>query len=150
MKLTYRVVLGLAVALSAHATVSVFAQTPTPTPTPAYLNDRGTGVSTSQFGTYVRRGELIIYPFFEYDRHNKFEYKPSEFGFVGEQDFRGRYRASEGLLFLAYGVTDNLAIEFEGALIRASLEKALADVLASGADPCQRANVTARICAVTH
>ncbi len=127
MKLTYRVVLGLAVALSAHATVSVFAQTPTPTPTPAYLNDRGTGVSTSQFGTYVRRGELIIYPFFEYDRHNKFEYKPSEFGFVGEQDFRGRYRASEGLLFLAYGVTDNLAIEFEGALIRASLEKSPAD-----------------------
>ena len=133
MKLTCRIVLGLVVALSATATVSVFAQTPTPTPTPTpseppYLKDRGTGVSTSQFGTYIRRGELIIYPFFEYDRHNKFEYKPSELGFVGEQDFRGRYRANEGLIFVAYGLTDNLAIEFEGApRIRASLVKSPLD-----------------------
>lgn len=133
MKLTRRIVLGLVVALSATVTVSVFAQTPTPTSTPKpaetapYLRDRGTGVSTSLFGTYVRRHELIIYPFFEHDRHNKFEYKPSELGFVGEQDFRGRYRATEGLIFLAYGLTDNLAIEFEGARIHASLEKSPLD-----------------------
>ena len=48
-------------------------------------------------------------------------------GFVGEQDFRGRYRATEGLIFLAYGLTDNLAIEYEGAMIRASLEKSPLD-----------------------
>ena len=35
-------------------------------PLPVYLRDRGTGVSTSMFGTYVRRRELLVYPFFEY------------------------------------------------------------------------------------
>lgn len=132
MRLTRRVVLFLVVALSAHATVSTVAAqapspTPTPTPLPRYLNDRGTGVATSQFGTYIRRGELIVYPFFEYVRHNKFEYKPSEFGFVGERDFRGRYRTTERLLFVAYGLTDDLAVELEMAVIRASLEKSPAD-----------------------
>ena len=33
---------------------------------PYYLQDRGTGIPTSQFGTYVRKGELLIYPFYEY------------------------------------------------------------------------------------
>jgi hypothetical protein len=35
-------------------------------PRPTYLEDRGTGIPTSMFGTYVRRGELLVYPFFEY------------------------------------------------------------------------------------
>ena len=35
---------------------------------PIYLQDRGAGVSTSMFGTYVRKGELIVYPFYEYYR----------------------------------------------------------------------------------
>jgi hypothetical protein len=75
------------------------------------------------FGTYVRKGELIVYPFFEYYRDKDFEYKPEEFGFVGDLDYRGRYRASEGLLFLGYGLTENLAFELEAAVIDASLEK---------------------------
>jgi len=89
---------------------------------PYYLRDRGSGMSTSQFGTYVRKGELIVYPFFEYYRDANAEYKPSEFGFGLDQDFRGKYRASEGLLFLGYGLTDWLAIELEAAVIDATLE----------------------------
>lgn len=96
-------------------------------PLPSYLEDRGTGVATSMFGTYIRRGELIIYPFFEHDRSDSFEYKPEEFGFQGNVDFFGRYRANEWLLFLAYGLTEDLAVELEAAAIDASLEKSPAD-----------------------
>jgi len=65
---------------------------------PAYLRDRGTGIPTSQFGTYVRKGELLIYPFYEYYYDKDFEYEPFEFGFSSKQEFRGRYRAHEGLI----------------------------------------------------
>lgn len=92
--------------------------------------DRGSGVPTSMFGTYVRGGELLVYPFFEHYRANRFEYKPSEFGLPGEIDQRGRFRAREVLFFAAYGITDDLAVEVEGAAIRASLEKAPTDVSA--------------------
>ena len=92
-------------------------------PLPVYLTDRGAGVGTSMFGTYIGRGELLVYPFFEYYRDDDLEYAPEEFGFVGEDDFRGRYRAKETLLFLAYGLTDDLAIEFEAAATDATFEK---------------------------
>ena len=85
--------------------------------------DRGPGVPVSQFGTYIQRGELIVYPFFEYYRDKDAEYSPDEFGFGLDQDFRGKYRASEGLIFLGYGVTDRLAVEFEAAIIKARFEK---------------------------
>lgn len=131
-------VLGLAVALGAGTAPAAVANdqarqasAPPPTPTdstlPTYLEDRGTGVATSMFGTYIRKGELIVYPFFEYYRDKDFEYKPSELGFAGEQDFRGRYRASEGLLFLGYGLTDDFALEMEAAVISASLRKSAQD-----------------------
>ncbi|HEY1306939.1 MAG TPA: hypothetical protein VGF24_25470 [Vicinamibacterales bacterium] len=32
---------------------------------PPHLRDRGTGVATSMFGTYVRNGEWLFYPFME-------------------------------------------------------------------------------------
>ncbi len=94
---------------------------------PVYLQDRGTGVRTSIFGTYVRRGELLVSPFFEYYRNNDMEYKPAEFGFGLDEDFRGRFRASEGLVFVSYGVTDWLAVELEAAVIKASLYKSPRD-----------------------
>ena len=94
---------------------------------PTYLKDRGTGVATSMFGTYIRRGELIVYPYWEYYRDGNREYNPQELGFVGEQDFRGQYRESEGLFFLAYGITDGFAVQAELAFARASLEKAPMD-----------------------
>ena len=94
---------------------------------PVYLRDRGTGVPTSQFGVYVRKGELLVYPFFEYYQDKDMEYKPSEFGFGVDQDYRGKYRASEGLVFVAYGFTDWLAAELEAAVIEATLETAPED-----------------------
>lgn len=42
---------------------------------------RRPGQLTSMFGTYIRRGELLIYPFFDGHRDNNKEYKPSELGF---------------------------------------------------------------------
>ena len=94
-----------------------------PKPLPNYLRDRGEGLPTSMFGTYIRRGEWIVYPFFEYYWDNDFEYKPEELGYAGDTDYRGRFRANEGLLFLGYGLTGNLAFEIEAAVISASLEK---------------------------
>ena len=59
---------------------------------PVHLRDRGTGVPLSQFGTYVKRGELLLYPFFEWYYDRDLEYKPSELGYGLEVDHRGRYR----------------------------------------------------------
>jgi hypothetical protein len=95
--------------------------------TPDRQRDRGEGVSTSMFGTYVRRGELLLYPFFEHYRDNNFEYKPSDLGAAGEVDYRGRSRVNEALVWLSRGITDNLAVEFEAAVIHASLDKATND-----------------------
>lgn len=95
---------------------------------PTYLRDRGSGVATSMFGTYIRRGELIVYPYWEYYRDNNREYSPQELGFTGLDEFRGRYRAHEGLFFLAYGITEDLAVQVEGTVIRASLEKSPSDL----------------------
>ena len=94
---------------------------------PVYLKDRGTGIPTSMFGTYIRKGELLVYPFFEYYLDNDYEYKPEELGYALDEDFRGKYRATEGLLFLGYGITDWLAVEIEAAVIEASLEKSSDD-----------------------
>ena len=95
---------------------------------PVHLSDRGTGVAMSQFGTYAKKGELLVYPFFEWYYDADLEYKPNELGYIGGQDFRGKYKASEGLLFLGYGVTQNLALELEAAVISARLEKSPDDM----------------------
>lgn len=89
--------------------------------------DRGDGQPTDMFGTYIRGGELLVYPFYEYYRDKDYEYKPEELGFVGADDLRGRYRASEGLMYIGYGLSDRVAVELEVAVIRASLWKAAED-----------------------
>ena len=91
------------------------------------LRDRGPGIATSMFGTYVERGQLLVYPFFEYYRDANAEYSPLELGHGLDSDFRGRYRASEGLIFLGYAVSDRLAVELEAAVIKARLEKSPTD-----------------------
>ena len=101
---------------------------------PVYLRDRGTGISMSQFGTYITKGQFLIYPFYEYYYDSNFEYEPGDFNFgttVPErtQEQRGRYRAHEGILFLAYGISDRLAVEFEAAVISAQLDKSPSDPL---------------------
>jgi len=92
-----------------------------------WLADRGPGVWTSIFGTYVRSHELLVSPFVEGYWDDNFEYKPEELGYGLDQDFTGRYRAVEGLMFFSYGFNDRLAIELEAAAIHASLEKAAND-----------------------
>jgi hypothetical protein len=103
---------------------------------PQYLRDRGTGVRTSVLGTYVRQGELLVYPFFEWYADRNLEYKPSELGYgPSEVDYRGRYRASEGIMFFGYGVGPDLALEFEAAVISAELRTAANDT--SSAKPAR-------------
>ncbi len=95
---------------------------------PAYLRDRGPGVRTSLLGTYVRKGEFLVYPFFEWYADNNLEYKPVELGYGNAQtDYRGRYRASEGILFVSYGISNSVSVEFEVAVISAELETAAND-----------------------
>jgi len=103
----------LAVVLAAGAERSPAAE---PAGLPSYLYDRGDGIPTSLFGTYVREKELLVYTFYEYTRSKNFEYQPSELGFTGDNSFFGKAVEQEYLLFLAYGFSDSLAVEFESAL----------------------------------
>lgn len=91
---------------------------------PHFLRDRGEGVPLSMFGTYIEQGDVIFYPFYEYYYDQDAEYKPDELGYEGMEDFEGKYRAHEGLLFLGYGITDDLALELEAAVISAKQYKA--------------------------
>ena len=86
--------------------------------------DRGAGIPTSMFGTYVQPRELLVYPFFEYYRDANAEYSPNELGYALDQDFRGRYWANERLVFVGYGISSRLAVELEAANITAVQEKA--------------------------
>ena len=95
---------------------------------PVYLRDRGTGVPSSMFGTYIRSGELLVYPYFEYYLDDDMEYAPNELGYELDEDFRGKFRGYEGLIFLGYGLTDWLAVEFEAAVMKARLETSADDL----------------------
>jgi len=89
-----------------------------------YLRDRGPGLPTSMFGTYIERGQLLVYPFVEYYRDKDFEYAPQDLGFGLDEDFRGEFHAREYLIFIGYGITDRLAVEFEAAYMDAEFKKA--------------------------
>lgn len=89
---------------------------PAPAQEPAYLADRGDGIRTSLLATYVRPKEFVLYPFYEYTRTKKFEYKPSELGAAGDVDFKGKTYEREFLVFLGYAFSDSLLLEFETAL----------------------------------
>jgi hypothetical protein len=103
---------------------------------PPYLRDRGTGIRTSHLGSYVRDREFLVYPFFEWYADRNLEYKPSELGYGPSQvDYRARYRASEGLVWFGYGVTPDLALEFEAAVISAEVRTAADDT--SSAKPAR-------------
>ena len=120
--------LGLAAVVAVLLAGAAEAQNPADAPLSAHLGDRGTAIPTSKFGTYVRQGEWLVGPSFEYVRNRDFEYDPAGFGFPApEEGFHGRYQASEARVFLAYGVSDRLAVELETGAIRASLRKAADD-----------------------
>jgi len=102
-------------------------------PQPAYLRDRGEGVTTSLFGTYVRGGELLVYPFYEYERNTADEYHGSELGFnPDETDYLGESEHHQVLLFLGYGLADDVALELEVALYESATLKKAPDDVTSG------------------
>jgi hypothetical protein len=73
------------------------------------------------FGTYIEDGQWMLYPFLEYERNDEEEYSPAELGFprpgfVGEEEFFGKSTQREAVLFLGYGLSDALAVEFEAEL----------------------------------
>jgi hypothetical protein len=112
--------LGVALAAGAAA-----AQVRAPLDTeglPAYLGDRGTGIPASQFGTYLQKRQFLVYLYFEYYKDHDAEYAPNELGKTQDIDYRGEYEASEGLIYLGYGLSDRFAIELEAAVIDAELE----------------------------
>lgn len=94
---------------------------------PEYLQDRGTGIPLSMFGTYVEEDQLYVYPFIEYYQDDDYEYKPEEMGYGVDKDFFGKYRATEALIFIGYGISERLALEFEASVISATLEKSSED-----------------------
>jgi hypothetical protein len=83
-----------------------------------WLADRGPGIPTSLFGTYISKGEFFVYPFYEYTKNTSEEYHPTELGgeYDGKEEFMGTLVEHEYLLFLGYGISDWFAIELEGAL----------------------------------
>ena len=117
-----------AVALAIALAVGPAVRAPQAQGIPDYLRDRGAGVRTSHLGTYIGHHELLVYSFFEWYADRNLEYKPSELGYGASQvDYRGRFRASEGLLWLGYGITPDLALEVEAAVITAELRTSAAD-----------------------
>ncbi len=92
--------------------------------------DAERGVQTSMFGTAVRRSQLLVFPFFAYTWDHDYEYQPAALGYGLNQDLLGRYRSTQAQVFLAYGITDWLAVEFEASRIRATLDKAPDDTSA--------------------
>jgi hypothetical protein len=96
---------------------------------PLYLRDRGKGVTTSLFGTYIEKGEWLVYPFYEYEKNSGYEYKGRELGYSdNETDYLGDFELHQVMLFLGYGVTEDVALELEAAFYEdATLKKASND-----------------------
>lgn len=91
------------------------------------LQDRGPGIPVSMFGTYIREGEFLLYPFFEYYHDGDTEYSPDDFGYPLDRDFRGKFVGREWLIWAGYGITDRLSVELEAAYMSARLDKAADD-----------------------
>ena len=93
---------------------------------PVYFHDRGKGMWTSLFGTYIQKHELLIYPFFEYSYQHDFEYPSSDPGFNGDQTYRSKYKQGEYLVYLGYAINNWMGVEFESG-VYTSIKKASAD-----------------------
>jgi hypothetical protein len=83
---------------------------------PAYLDDRGRGVPTSLFGTYIEKGEFVVYPMYEYYSDKDEEYEPSEFGIPDNTEYFAETTENEFLIFFGYGLTEDIILEFEAAV----------------------------------
>ncbi|MFZ0389497.1 MAG: hypothetical protein WAN36_03485, partial [Calditrichia bacterium] len=90
---------------------------------PPFPNDRGAAIPTSLFGTFIRPGELLVYPFFEYQLDNNREYQPAQYGYGKDEDFRAKFHGSSEQIYVGYGFTDWLVAEFEFAYMDVRFEK---------------------------
>jgi hypothetical protein len=121
MVATYALVLGISATL--------FAQQPAP----PNLRDRGPGVRTSESQTYVGRHQLLFLTSAAYTKDHNLEYNPLDWGYGNQTDLRGTFRSSTAQLFVAYGVTDWLAVELEGSSLSARFERSSRDTTATPA-----------------
>lgn len=102
---------------------------------PLWQQDRGRGLPTSLFGTYIEKGELLFYPFYEFSFDSDEEYSPDEFGFTGSGTFEGETTEHQLLGYLAYAPLDWLAFELEWAAFdHKKLEKDASDLSALPSD----------------
>ena len=116
--------------LTLTVTAALAAQQPQ---VPPNLRDRGTGVRTSEFQTYIQRGQLLVFPSVSYSRDHNLEYNPLDWGYGTAMDLRGTFRSSNAQLWAAYGVTDWLAIEVEGSYLSARFQRSPQDTSATPA-----------------
>ncbi len=93
-----------------------------------FFRDRGDGIQTSLFGTYIEKKDFIIYPFYEYYIEKDTEYNPGKLGYNLNQTQQGKFSAHEELVYLAYGINDWLMFEVEASIIQAKLEKSSTDL----------------------
>lgn len=89
------------------------------------------GVRTSMFETYIRPHQWLIYPDFAYTTDHNMDYTPGDLHYGADTNaFQGRFRSTEAQLFIAYGLTDWLALEAEGSHITATFNKSSRDTSA--------------------
>jgi len=112
---TYALAVGISATLSAQVQ------------DPPNLRDRGPGVRTSEFQTYIARHQLLLLTSVAHTRDHNLEYNPLDWGYGTQVDLRGTFRSSAGQLFLAYGVTDWLAVELEASELSARFERSPSD-----------------------
>lgn len=89
-----------------------------------FLKDRGEGIATSMFGTYIEKGDFIVYPFYEYYYDKDYEYEPFELGYGQEIEYNSKFIANEGLFYVGYGISEFVSVELEAAIISGTLDKA--------------------------
>jgi len=100
---------------------------------PPNLRDRGPGVRTSEFQTYIGRHQLLFLTSASYAKDHNLEYNPLDWGFGNQSDLRGTFRSSSAQLWVAYGITDWLAVEVEGSSLSARFERSSSDTTATPA-----------------
>lgn len=89
--------------------------------------DRGSGISSSIFGTYIDKHQLVIYPFFSYIIDHDQEYSPAQLGLGPDDTYLGKYKASEGIIFVGYGISNRFALELEASYIAVTFDKSIDD-----------------------
>jgi hypothetical protein len=121
------------IARVAKRTVAALGVLATVAPSVSAQVDSGPGIRTSMFETFIGKHQLLVFPILATTRDHNFEYQPAAFGYGLQEDFRGHFSSREAQLFLAYGVTDWLAIELETSEIHAHFVKSPGDTSATPA-----------------